>query len=145
MTNMYENMYENKLDRNYSIYITDSRKKDETFDFQKFKIIRLFGWEIYGNDLSLDDAIEQQIRLKADTDIFKESAKPKESVKKEKKITLKNATILLNGRSKVLNTFESAIFPKRKQVKGLASILNKASNHKQFKTLTPKQMIQKYQ
>ena len=43
MTNMYENMYENKLDRNYSIYITDSRKKDETFDFQKFKIIRLFG------------------------------------------------------------------------------------------------------
>ena len=88
MTNMYENMYENKLDRNYSIYITDNRKKDETFDFQKFKIIRLFGWEIYGNDLSLDDAIEQQIRLKADTDIFKESAKPKESVKKEKKITL---------------------------------------------------------
>ena len=43
MTNMYENMYENKLDRNYSIYITDNRKKDETFDFQKFKIIRLFG------------------------------------------------------------------------------------------------------
>ena len=63
--------------------------------------------------------------------------------KKEKKKTLKNAIILLNGRSKVLNTFESAIFPKRKQGKGLASILDKVFNHKQFKTLTPKQMIQK--
>ena len=34
---------------------------------------------------SLDDALQQQIRLKDETDYFKESTKPKESVRKEKK------------------------------------------------------------
>ena len=48
------------------------------------KRIRSFRREIYNNDLSLDDAHELQIRLKNDIDIFKESTKPKESVKKEK-------------------------------------------------------------
>ena len=32
-----------------------------------------------------DDGLEQQIRLKDDIDIFKESSKPKKPVKKEKK------------------------------------------------------------
>ena len=42
-----------------------------------------------------------------DIDIFKESTKPKESIKTEKKVlTLKNAIILLNRRRKVLNAFE---------------------------------------
>ena len=44
-----------------------------------------FGRKIYNNDLSLDDTFELQRILKDDTDIFKESTKPKESVKKEKK------------------------------------------------------------
>ena len=58
--------------------------------------------EIFTNNLSLDDVLEQQSRLKHDSDIFKESAKPNESVKKEKKaLTLKNAIIVLNGRQKV--------------------------------------------
>ena len=40
-------------------------------DFQNFNTIRwLFGREICNNDLSLDDAIEQQIRVKDDIDIF---------------------------------------------------------------------------
>ena len=48
--------------------------------------------------------------LQTDIDIFKESAKPKESVKKEKKaLTLKNATILLNGKEKILNAFTSIL------------------------------------
>ena len=75
---------ENKLDRNDLIYETSNKKKDKTYDFQKFKTIRSFGRKIYNNDLSLDDAIEQQIRLKDDIDIFKGFTKPKESVKKEK-------------------------------------------------------------
>ena len=41
--------------------------------------------KIFNNDLSIDDALEQQVRLKNDTDIFKESTKPKESVRKRKK------------------------------------------------------------
>ena len=67
--------------------------------------------------LSLDNALEQLIRLKDDTDFFKESTKPKESVKKEKiALTLKNLIIFLNGRKKVFHYFESRIFPEKKQI-----------------------------
>ena len=75
----------NKLHSDDLIYRTDNRKKDKTYDFQKFKTRRSFGREIYINDLSLDDALELQIRLKKDIDISTESTKSKESVKKEKK------------------------------------------------------------
>ena len=78
---------ENKLNRDNSIYKTGNKKKDETYDFQKFKTIRSFGRKIYNNDLSLDDAIELQIILNDDIDIFKEPKKTKESVRKEKKST----------------------------------------------------------
>ena len=67
---------ENKLNRGYLIYKTGNKKKDKTYDFQNFKAISLLG-EISNNNLSLDDALEQQIRLKDDNDIFKESTKPK--------------------------------------------------------------------
>ena len=50
---------------------------------------------------------------------MKESAKPKESVKRKKALTLKNAIILLDETQKVLNAFESGIFTKGKQGKGL--------------------------
>ena len=67
--------------------------------------------------LSLDNALEQLIRLKDDTDFFKESTKPKESVKKEKiALTLKNLIIFLNGRKKVFHYFESRISPEKKQI-----------------------------
>ena len=66
-------------------------------------------------------------------------------------MTLKNATILLNGRQEVINAIESGIFPKEKQRKGLTSISDrvakisdhKAFNHKQLKILIPKQMLQR--
>ena len=48
------------------------------------KTITSFGREIYNNNLLLDDALEQHIRLKGDTDVFKESTKPK--VKKNHKL-----------------------------------------------------------
>ena len=76
---------ENKLNRNYLIYKTGNKKKDKIYDFQKFKTIRSFGREIYNNDLPLDDVIELQIRLKDDLDNFKESKKPKESARQEKR------------------------------------------------------------
>ena len=141
---------ESKLNRDDLIYKTGSKKKDKKYDFQKFKKIRSFGREIYNNDLSLDDAPEQEIRLKNIIDICKESTKPKESVRKEKKaLNLKNRIILLNGRQKIINAFESGIFPKGKQGKALTSILDHAarvpkvsdregSDHKQLKILTPK-------
>ena len=76
---------ENKLNRDNLIYKTGNKKKDKTYDFQKFKTIRFFWREIYNNDLSLDDALEQQIISKDDVEIFLKSTKPKESLKKEKK------------------------------------------------------------
>ena len=76
---------ENKIDGKELIYKTGNKKKDKTYDFQKFKTIRFFWREIYNNDLSLDDALEQQIISKDDVEIFLKSTKPKESLKKEKK------------------------------------------------------------
>ena len=118
---------ENKHHRNDLIYKTSSKKRDKIYDFQKVKTKLSFGREIYNNDLSNDNA-----------DIFKKSAKPKEVKKEKRALTLKNPIILLNGRQKVLNAFESGIFPKRKQGKGLASILNK-----QLKILNCKEMLEK--
>ena len=70
---------ENKLDRNYLIY-----KTSKIYNFQKYKTTRSSVKETFNNDISLDDALERQIRLKDDNNVFKESTKPKESVKKEK-------------------------------------------------------------
>ena len=113
---------ENKSDRDELIYKTGNDKRDKTYDFQKFKVIKSSEREIYDNDSSLDDAIEEQIRFKDDIHIFKESAKPKESVKKEKNaLTRKNAIVLLNERQKFPNAFESGIFSKEKQGKRLTT------------------------
>ena len=128
---------EDNLNRDGLIYEAGNKKKDKTYDFQKFKTIRSVGREIYCN-LPPDDAFEKQISLKNDIDIFKESTKPEKSVKKEKKITLKNTIILLNGRHSILNAFECEIFPKGKQVKELRSILDK-----QLRILTPKEILQR--
>ena len=74
-------------------------KKYKTYQFQKFKTIKSFGREIYNNNLSLDDATEQQMILKSNNDkIFKETTKPKESIKNKKSPILKNAIIILNRR-----------------------------------------------
>ena len=78
------------------IYKTGNKRKDKTYDFQKFTTIRSSGKEIYSNSLSLDGALEQEIKLKDDIDIFKESTKPQIKEKKAKKaLTLKNVIILL--------------------------------------------------
>ena len=114
---------ENKRNRYILIYKTVNKKRDKTNGFQKFKTIRSLERETYNNDLSSHGALEQQIRLKDDINIFKEATKQKEWIKKEKKTrTLKNANILLKGKQKVVNAFESGIFPKGKQWEGLTSI-----------------------
>ena len=61
---------ENKIDGKELIYKTGNKKNDKTNDFQKFKTIRLFVREIYNNNLSLDDALEQQIISKDDVEFF---------------------------------------------------------------------------
>ena len=65
---------------------------------------------------------------------------------------MENKLILLNGRQQVPNAFESGIFPKEKQGKGLTSILDsvdrvacvvKVSDCKQLKMLTQHQILQR--
>ena len=119
--------------------------------FRSLKAIRSFEREIYNIDLSLDDELELQRRLKYDIDIFKESINSEESVKRKNKVqTPWNAAIFLNGSQRVLNVFESEVFPKEKQAKGLRSILEgvasgrvtlvaKVSAGNQLKILTAKQ------
>ena len=65
---------------------------------------------------------------------------------KEKKI-VKNAYALFNGRERVLDAFESKIFPIKVEGTGFSglSIQDKVSSHSNLKTLTPKQMLQKSQ
>ena len=67
--------WEKKLDRNDLSYKTGNKKNSKTYGLQKFKTIRSIGREIYSNDLYLDNALEQKIRLKDDIDLFKESVK----------------------------------------------------------------------
>ena len=62
---------ENKIDRNDLTYKIGNKKKDISDNFQKFKTIRTFTREIYSNDLSLDNALEQQIRLRMILTFFK--------------------------------------------------------------------------
>ena len=88
---------ENKLKRDDLINNIGNRKKDKRYNFQKFEAKR---------KRNLYDSLEQQLKLKDDINNFKESSKPKESVKKNKKkqntLTLQNAIILLNSRQIVL-------------------------------------------
>ena len=56
---------------------------------------------------------------------FKNLQNQKNQLKKKKKsVTLKTEIILFNGRQKFFNAFEIGIFSKRKQGKGLTSILD---------------------
>ena len=89
--------------------------------------------EIYGGIITLDDALEKQIKLKHEIDRFKESTRLKVLEKKEQKVLTFNNTIrLFEGKQKVLNSFESKIFPIEKQAQG-----------KGLKLLTLKQMLQR--
>ena len=63
----------NKLNRDYLIYKIGNKKKDKTYNFQKFKTIQFFGREIYSDILMIDNPLEEQDAIYE----FKESTKPK--------------------------------------------------------------------
>ena len=62
---------ENKLNGDDLIYETGNKREDKITDFKTFKTIRSFGTEVYKNNLSIHDALEQKIRLKGDVNILK--------------------------------------------------------------------------
>ena len=67
---------------------------------------------MHSDEVNLEDAFEEQIKLKIEIDNFNQYAKPKSLNKKEKIVmTYENVNRLLKARQKVLNGFESKIFP----------------------------------
>ena len=48
---------EQKSSRDYLIYKPGNKKKDKTYDFQRFKTITSFEREIYSHNISLDNAL----------------------------------------------------------------------------------------
>ena len=112
---------EQQTNRDDLIYKTGNEKNSKAYDFQKFKQIRSFGREMYNGDIELNDALEEQITLKNEIDNFNQYTKSKsqQNKKEEKLMTYEKVNTLLQGRQKVLNEFESKIFPlKPSQGKG---------------------------
>ena len=66
---------EQEINNDRLIHKTGNKKKDKTYYFQKSETILSFGREIYSGILTLNDALEEQIKLKDEID--KESTKPK--------------------------------------------------------------------
>ena len=72
---------------------------------------------------------------------FRKQVTPKNPEKKlQKEDVLENLYNLLEGRERVLNGFDSKIFPMK--IEGIG-ISDKVSDHCNLKTLTPDQMLQR--
>ena len=71
---------EEKVNKYDLLYKSGNKKKDKTFDFQKFKTRKFFGRENFSGIITPDDALEEQINLKDEID--KESTKPNKQEKK---------------------------------------------------------------
>ena len=59
-----------KINRDDLIYKSGNKKQDKKFDFEKFKIIKSFGREIYCDNLTLDDVLGEQINWKDEIEKF---------------------------------------------------------------------------
>ena len=124
-------------DREKLIY----RTNEYTYDFRNFQIINAFGREIYNGNIALKEVDEDQSSLLVKIIIFKKKTKPQNPKKKqENKDTLKNLYALFEGRGRVLNAFDSKIFPIKIEGTGFS---DKVSDHSNLKILTPKQILQR--
>ena len=123
-------------EKSYKIY----RASEYTCSFQNFQTIKTFGRDIYNGKITLEEANEDQANLLVEIMNFKKKQKTHSVQKKiqERKAVLKNLHGLFEGREKVLNAFDSKIFPIK--IKGSGYLDSKLSN---FKVLTPKQMLQR--
>ena len=107
---------------------------NETYDFRKFKTIRVFGNEIrnYITDMSM--ANDEQNQLAKHINEFKSKTKPcNPESKKVKEDGVNIAMALLEGREMVFKAFESGMFLKTEELK----------KGEGLKVLTSKQMLQR--
>ena len=110
---------ERKFDRSNMVY----KASNETYDFRKFKTIRVFGNEIRNNIIDMSMANDQQDQLLRYINKRKSKTKPHNpESKKVKEDVLNSARVLLKGREMVFKAFQSGIFlrsEKSKQGTGL--------------------------
>ena len=115
------------------------RASEYTYSFQNFRIIRAFGRDIYNDEITLKEAGEDQASLLNEIMNFRDKTKPKdEEKKKKKKDVLTNLYKFFEGREKVLNAFDSKIFPIK--TKGTVYLESEPSS---FKKLTPNRMLKR--
>ena len=95
---------EKKVDRNNMVY----KATNKTYDFRKFKTIRVFGNEVKNNVINTNMENEEQNELLRYITKFKSSRKPNNpGSKKSKEYVLDSARALLKGREMVFKAFES--------------------------------------
>ena len=126
---------EKTVDREKLVY----RASEYTYSFQNFQTIRTFGRDIYNGDITLKEADEDQSSSLNEIRNFRDKTKPQdEEKKKEKKDVLTNLHKFFEGREKVLNAFDSKIFPIK--TKGTGYLESEPCS---FKILIPNQMLKR--
>ena len=86
------------------------------YSFQNFLTRRTFGRDIYNGEITLKEADEDQSSLLNEIKNFSDKTKPRGGKKKrEKEDVLQNLYNFYEGREKVLNAFNSKIFPIKKR------------------------------
>ena len=79
---------------------------------QNFRTVSTYGKDIYSGAITLEKADKDQSHLLVEILNFKKQAKPQNSEKnQQKKDILKNIYALFDARERVLDAFESKIFP----------------------------------
>ena len=125
---------EKTVDREKLVY----RASEYTYSFQNFRTIRAFGGDIYNGEITLKEADEDQASLLNEIMNFRDKTKPQDEKKRKKKDVLTNLYKFFEGREKVLNAFDSKIFPIK--TKGTGYLESEPSS---FKILTPNQMLKR--
>ena len=126
---------EKAVDREKLVY----RASEYTYSFQNFRTIRTFGIDIYNGDITLKEADEDQSSLLNEIRNFRDETKPQDEEKKrKKKDVLTNLYKFFEGREKVLNAFDSKIFPIK--TKGTGYLESEPSS---FKILRPNQIFKR--
>ena len=119
-----------KADRSKMVY----EGSNKTYDFRKFKTIRVFGNEIRNNIINMSIANDEQNQLSKHIRGFKSKTRTHNSESNKVKEDVLNTTkALLKGKQMVFKAFESGIFLKPEELK----------KRTELKVLTPKQMLQR--
>ena len=126
---------EKTVDREKLVYTAS----EYTYSFQNVQTIKTFGRDIYNGEITLKEADEEQSSLLNEIRNFRDKTKPQDEEKKQKKKdALENLYNFFEGREKVLNDFDSKIFPIKAKGSGYLKF-----NRSSFKVLTLNQMLKR--